>query len=120
MKPINNNMYAIKPNINFKNLLFSLFFTKNINAIAKNIQPIDPNDIHILSIEDTNNTTTTSTPFSNKKVYHRTKSSWQTIKRSFLLKIVFQINSQKELFFSTTLSICDKFRTFYNLLIRVF
>ena len=73
MKPINNNMYAINPNKNFKNLLFILFLTKNINAIAKNIQPIDPNDIHILSIDDTNNTT--FTPFYNKKVYHRTKSS---------------------------------------------
>lgn len=73
MKPINNNMYAIKPNKNFKNLLFNLFFTKNINAIAKNIQPIDPNDIHILSIDDTNNKTT-STPFSNKKVYHIRKN----------------------------------------------
>ncbi len=69
MKPINNNMYAIKPKINFKNLFFSLVFTKNINAIAKNILPIDPNDIHILSIDDINNTTT-STPFYNKKVYH--------------------------------------------------
>lgn len=61
-------MYAINPNINFKNLFFILFFTKNINAIAKNIQPIDPNDIHILSIDDTNNTTTTSTPFFNKNI----------------------------------------------------
>ena len=68
MKPTNNNMYAIKPKINFKNLFFSLVFTKNINAIAKNIQPIDPNDIHILSIDETSNTTTTSTPFYNKKV----------------------------------------------------
>jgi len=68
MKPINNNMYAIKPKINFKNLFFSLVFTKNINAIAKNIQPIDPNDIHILSIDETSNTTTTSTPFYNKEV----------------------------------------------------
>ena len=68
MKPINSNMYAIKPSINFTSLLFNLFFTKNIRAIAKNIQPIDPNDIHILSIDDTSNTTATSTPFYNKKV----------------------------------------------------
>lgn len=56
MKPINNSMYAIKPKINFKKAFLNFVFTKNIKSIAKNIQPIDPNDIHILSIDDTNNT----------------------------------------------------------------
>ncbi len=70
-------MYAIRPNINFNILFFNLFFTKNINIIANNIQPIDPNDIHILSIDDINNTTT-STPFYNKKVYHIGKAQAPT------------------------------------------
>lgn len=55
-------MYAIKPKINFKKAFLNLVFTKNIKSIAKNIQPIDPNDIHILSIDDTNNTGNTNFP----------------------------------------------------------
>ncbi len=55
INPTNNNMYAMIPNINFHNLFENLVFTKNINTMAKNIQPIDPNDIHILSIDEINN-----------------------------------------------------------------
>lgn len=66
MKPINSNMYAIKPKINFMKRLCNLFLTKNIKSIAKNIQPMDPKEIHILSIDDTNNTI--SPPFFLEKV----------------------------------------------------
>lgn len=70
MKPINNNMYAIKPKINFKKAFLNFVFTKNINSIAKNIQPMEPNDIHILSIDDTNNTGNTNFPtFLQQKKY---------------------------------------------------
>lgn len=62
MKPINNIMYAAKPKINFKKALLNFVFTKNIRSIAKNILPIDPNDIHILSIDDTNKTGNTNFP----------------------------------------------------------
>jgi hypothetical protein len=62
-------MYAIKPKINFKKVFFSFVLTKNIKSIAKNIQPMDPNDIHILSIDDTNNTGNTNFPtFLQQKV----------------------------------------------------
>lgn len=62
MKPINNNMYAIRPKINFKKALLNFVFTKNIKSMAKNIEPMEPNDIHILSIDDTNNTGNTNFP----------------------------------------------------------
>ena len=49
-----SNMYAIRPNINFINLFWIFVLTKNISSMAINMHPIEPKDIHILSIEETN------------------------------------------------------------------
>ena len=65
---MNSSMYAIRPNKNFKNLFCNFVFTKNINSIAKNMHPIDPKEIHILSIEDTSSN---SFPTFLIALYHR-------------------------------------------------
>lgn len=54
-----------------------------------------------------------------KKYNTEQKVPGKQIKKVFK-KIVFQMNSQKRVVLTTTLSNCDNFRTFYNLLTHVF
>lgn len=91
---MNSNMYAIRPKMNFRIRLENLFLTKNINNIAINIHPMEPKDIHILSIEETSNKsfpTFHENIISHEKrvVFSYNSSLCQFLKRLIIFQFIF-------------------------------